>query len=1157
MFTSSSRRHPRSRGMVSVVATLTVLGTLTIPLAFSPTPAFADTSVPLGSGVECANDNWQAETAADNAGHVYVIYTNYCSNHDFLFLQVSNDGGQTFGATQTLCARLGGACTAGASTHTIGGTAYKTEDDPGLYVDTTVSPPKLYVVWDATTNFTSYHPDKVLGAVSSDFGATFTMLNGGANIGGTACGGGGAAPDCTFPNVAARGSNVTVATGSTATGGSKSDQVRVISYSSNGGTSFGTPVSSGTGATNGNYFTSRRMVIDTSGNVWTMWYDVNGSAGTGNFAKYELSKTTSGSSTTSWLGTIYSAPEGPTFPGAGMAGSGAYPPGFWGGDGDLAIDGSNNLYMVIQDGRGHTTDGAPSVLRMGTCASGSGACSATGASAGQWTAPGAAQASLPRVDDKDASGCGGTEVGSSALCSVTFPRLTATSSGTLSLTWVDDRAATTVGCSPNPRWSHTCGLNTWIRTSTTGISGFTTPSVKMSDHAPFSPVWDSNGAGFKFFYGGSSGVAVNPACTNNVFAAWSESVDYGGGSINGGRLYVKNNQGGPASPTSLTAVPNGSQIDLSWPNSAGSGVTNYKVYRGSGATGDNLTLLATLGNVTSYSNTGLTVGQTFTYAVSAVGGSEGCQTVRATATAGAVVRTLTLATTPGAVGCANITTTPAPTSGDGTCTRTYADGASVSISATTPVAIDAASRYRFDSWSGDASGTGGASVTMSADRSVTANYVKQWAVTIQGTGLTCDAPINFFCDTGADTAVTVQGTGYTGQDISYAGDGFPTKGFVDDGGTLTYAYASTLSVPGSTDSPQTYPPDANKAYRLDAVSGPASGSTVTGAVTINGTFVTQRKLTFSQTGIGGDSTGTVAQVTGTGTDPTNASLTAADLGTAAFYDDGSSWTYQSPVSAGATKRYVVGSTSGTIGQADEGTTISPSYGTEYVLTLDTNPAGVGTGHITPSPTSGDGFYASGTAVSLTADGSVFVSGAPYAFLNWTGDLTTSPDTSNPVNVTMDQARSVTANYALDTTAQQPDGRIGTSSKVGKMVGNDIYNTTARHQTKSAKAKRGTKKTFYVSIQNDGGATDTFVIGGGAAAKGFSVKYFVGTKDVTTSVKSGAYEIKNLAAGAAKTLKVVIAVKSTAKLGAIQKAKVTATSKGTAIADAVKAKLKAT
>ena len=753
-----------------------------------------------------------------------------------------------------------------------------------------------------------------------------------------------------------------------------------------------------------------RSVIDSSGNVWTLWLNYDGSAGTGNFVRYELSKTTVGTSTTTWVTTFYTAPDGPTYPGAGMASGGGYPADWWGGAADLAIDATNRLTVVFQDGRGHTTDGAQSILRAGSCALASGACTALGAAAGQWTT----QAAAPRVDDKDATGCGGTEALVTAKCSASFPRLTSTSGGTLSLSWVDDRLATNAGCGTNPRFSHVCGLNMWMRQSSTGISGFTSPSVKLSDHAPFSPVWDTDGAGFKFFYGGSSGITVNPACTNQPFAAWAESVDYNGGSTNGGRVFVKNTQSGPVSPTSLSAISTGSQVDLTWPASSSGGVTGYKVYRGSGSTGDNLTLLTTVGNVTTYSNTGLSNGQTFTYAVSPViGGSEGCQSVRASATVGTVVRTLTLATSPGAVGCSNITTTPAPTGGDGTCSRTYADGTVVTLSATSPVPIDTDSRYRFGSWSGDATGSGSPTVTMSAARSVTATYVKQWAVTVQATGLTCDAPLAFYCDTGSATVATVNSATYAGGELAYAGQGFPTKAYVDDGGTLTYAYGSTLAVPGSTDLPQTLPPDANKQYRLDAVSGPASGSIVTSAVTINGTYVTQRKVTFAQTGIGGDSSGTVVQVNGTGTNPVNASLAAGSLGSAAFYDDGSSWAFQSPVAAGSNKRYAVGTTSGTLGAADEGTTKTGAYGTQWLLTLATNPGGIGTGHITPNPTSGDGFYDNGTSVTLTADTSATSGGSPHVFQNWTGDVASPPNSTNPISVTMNQARSVTANYVLD------------------------------------------------------------------------------------------------------------------------------------------------
>jgi hypothetical protein len=454
--------------MLGLAASLAVIATFLVPFALNPAPALADTSAQIGTGVECANDLWQSETTADDAGHVYVIYSNYCSNHDFLYYQVSNDGGQTFGPAQTVCAALGAACTVPqANTHTIGGNGYKTEDDPALFVDTSVSPPKLYVVWDATPSFSLYSPDVVLGAVSSDFGTTFTMLNGGANISGTLCGAGGNAPDCAFPTITAKGSNVTVTSGSYATGANKHNQLKIVSYSSNGGTSFASQASDGTSATNGGYYYGMRSVLDSAGNTWTLWYNLDQSAGTGNYVRYEISKTNSGGSTTSWPASIYTAPDGPTYPGAGMAAAPVYPADFWSGAGDLAIDGTNHLYLVFQDGRGHTTDGAPSILRMGTC-------STTCTTVSNWTT----QATVPRVDDKDATGCGGTEAASTAKCSLSFPRLTSTSGGTLSLSWVDDRLATVAGCSPNPRFSHTCGLDMWMRQSTTGINGFTTPSVK-------------------------------------------------------------------------------------------------------------------------------------------------------------------------------------------------------------------------------------------------------------------------------------------------------------------------------------------------------------------------------------------------------------------------------------------------------------------------------------------------------------------------------------------------------------------------------------------------------------------------------------------------------------------------------------------------------
>ncbi len=91
----------------------------------------------------------------------------------------------------------------------------------------------------------------------------------------------------------------------------------------------------------------------------------------------------------------------------------------------------------------------------------------------------------------------------------------------------------------------------------------------------------------------------------------------------------------PASDTTVPSVPSGlsatvvssSQVNLSWTASTDNvGVTSYKVYRG-GA------LLATLSNVTSYNNTGLTSATAYSYRVTACDAAANCSAQSTTAAA--------------------------------------------------------------------------------------------------------------------------------------------------------------------------------------------------------------------------------------------------------------------------------------------------------------------------------------------------------------------------------------------------------------------------------------------------------------------------------------------------------------------------------------------
>src|SRR5438034_762887 len=92
--------------------------------------------------------------------------------------------------------------------------------------------------------------------------------------------------------------------------------------------------------------------------------------------------------------------------------------------------------------------------------------------------------------------------------------------------------------------------------------------------------------------------------------------------------------GPPGAPQGLGATAGDATVTLTWsaPSSnGGSPITNYRIYRGTSSNGE--TLLATIGNVLTYSDTSVTNGVTYYYQVSAVNGAgEGPRSNEASAT---------------------------------------------------------------------------------------------------------------------------------------------------------------------------------------------------------------------------------------------------------------------------------------------------------------------------------------------------------------------------------------------------------------------------------------------------------------------------------------------------------------------------------------------
>lgn len=95
--------------------------------------------------------------------------------------------------------------------------------------------------------------------------------------------------------------------------------------------------------------------------------------------------------------------------------------------------------------------------------------------------------------------------------------------------------------------------------------------------------------------------------------------------------------GAPTQPQNLSAADRpadeGGAVNLAWTASTGAGLSGYKIYRASSSTGPFTTPVATVGTVTSYTDTGLTDGSTYYYVVSAyAAGGESLKSAVASAT---------------------------------------------------------------------------------------------------------------------------------------------------------------------------------------------------------------------------------------------------------------------------------------------------------------------------------------------------------------------------------------------------------------------------------------------------------------------------------------------------------------------------------------------
>jgi hypothetical protein len=110
---------------------------------------------------------------------------------------------------------------------------------------------------------------------------------------------------------------------------------------------------------------------------------------------------------------------------------------------------------------------------------------------------------------------------------------------------------------------------------------------------------------------------------------------------------------------------------------------------------------------------------------------------------------------------------------------------------------------------------------------------------------------------------------------------------------------------------------------------------------------------------------------------------------------------------------------------------------------------------------------------------------------------------------------------------RPDGRIKRRSD-GVVSWDDVYNETGAGQTRSHAIASDGRWTFALQAQNDSAVVDDIHISGEAFTQDFTIRYFLGYYDITSSVTSSeGFTLAHMAPGAVQ----LFAIQFTANAGA--------------------------
>jgi hypothetical protein len=500
------------------------------------------------------------------------------------------------------------------------------------------------------------------------------------------------------------------------------------------------------------------------------------------------------------------------------------------------------------------------------------------------------------------------------------------------------------------------------------------------------------------------------------------------------------------------------QIGLAWDANGESDLAGYKVYYGTASQSYGTPI--NVGNVTSYTLTGLTQGQTYYVSVTAYDTSNyesnHSSEVSGAATDPAQSVAITIATSP-----TSLSITVDGTSYTAPQTFNWTAGSSHSIGVTSPQGTSTTRRV-FSSWS-DAGAQSHSITVPSSAATYTAAFATQHAlatsVSPSGAGTVSPSGTNWY---NSGTSVSLSATASAGYSFSNWSGSLthstnPTSITLDQPKSVTAnfsAVAETITVPSVPSGPSSGTTGVSYAFTTGGASSSLSdsleyqfdwkgdgtdlsswGSTSQSKTwTAAGTYaVRARARCATHTSVLSSWSSSLSVLISAAS--VSCTITTAPTGLQISVDGTSytapqtlNWTAGASHSIGVTSpqgtsttRWVfsswsdAGAQSHSITVPSSAATYTAAFTTQHALVTSVSPSGAGT--VSPS---GTNWYNSGTSVTLSATAST-----GYSFSNWSGSLTHS---TNPTSITLDEPKSVTANFsAVAETITVPSVPSGPSS----------------------------------------------------------------------------------------------------------------------------------